>query len=594
MLCVIFACVSWRAARTKSATMDEPSHAMTGWLMLYRRDYRLSPDVPPLWEKWIALASNPNAIHFDAASPQYAEFKVRRNIVAWVVQTLYRTPGNDGLQLVNRARAMALILGVILAALIARWAWELAGPVAAVIATFLYCLDPNFLGHAALAKNDVAGALCYCAAAYAIFRAGRRLTWLNALAVGALIAAGILVKFSGLLMIPVLLLALLFRVLSPTPWLIGARSLAHRNQKALAALLLCTTTAIICYVSLWAAYGFRFNAGPDGRTLDMSVIVDRLRVHQQAADHQTPTSSQIPWQPPLTTRIMLFGERHHLIPQAFAYGFVFVQSGDQGSRDGFILNQRYSGGKWYYFPLAAVLKAPLATTLAAMLAMGIAIAALAGRKPLFADFRGRWAAVAITFPAAIYGIVAMTSQINIGVRHIFPIIPFAFIAISIALARLWQGKGKLILLSLAVLLAAEDASSFPNYIGFFNFILAPHRVQLLSDSNLDWGQDLPLLAAWQHNHPDTPLYFEYFGQCDPAVYGIRYINGPGGYAYGPPPQMPRGDGVLALSASLMQNNYFDDRSKWAVWGLSPQSKPDKILGGSIYLFKLNLPQNGER
>src|SRR5262249_11164016 len=42
---------------------------------------------------------------------------------------------------------------------------------------------------------------------------------------------------------------------------------------------------------------------------------------------------------------------------------------------------------------------------------------------------------------------------------------------------------------------------------------------LLSDSNNDWGQGLPELARWQHQHEGTPLDVWYFGS-DPRVYRL--------------------------------------------------------------------------
>ena len=92
-------------------------------------------------------------------------------MTGWGIRTLYQTPGNDGSP-GRRGRAMALVLGVALAALIGRWAWELGGPVAAVAAAAVYALDPNFLGHAALVKNDVGISLAYLAASYARGRPG--------------------------------------------------------------------------------------------------------------------------------------------------------------------------------------------------------------------------------------------------------------------------------------------------------------------------------------------------------------------------------------------------------------------------------------
>src|SRR5277367_1519647 len=62
ILCVGFASVSWVAASGKSATYDEPLHVATAWLNLWRGDFRLSPDVPPLWEYWIGLPLGKDAM----------------------------------------------------------------------------------------------------------------------------------------------------------------------------------------------------------------------------------------------------------------------------------------------------------------------------------------------------------------------------------------------------------------------------------------------------------------------------------------------------------------------------------------------------
>src|SRR5439155_10617229 len=44
----------------------------------------------------------------------------------------------------------------------------------------------------------------------------------------------------------------------------------------------------------------------------------------------------------------------------------------------------------------------------------------------------------------------------------------------------------------------------------------------LDDSNIDWGQDLPGLAAWQSEHGVRPLALWYFGTDSPAGYGIEW------------------------------------------------------------------------
>jgi hypothetical protein len=139
------------------------------------------------------------------------------------------------------------------------------------------------------------------------------------------------------------------------------------------------------------------------------------------------------------------------------------------------------------------------------------------------------------------------------------------------------------ILILAAALTAETAAAFPNYIAFFNIPCASHRLDLLSDSNLDWGQDLPLVARWQAQNPGTTLYLDYFGLCDPAAYGIRYVNVGQGYVFGPKPVLPTAPGVVAISATNLQQAYGED----PMAELFFTSRPLAILGDSIYLFKFD-------
>ena len=110
------------------------------------------------------------------------------------------------------------LLGVILGAIIAWWAWRLAGAVAAVVATAAFCLDPNFLAHTPLIKNDVAITLMFVGLMAIVWLLGERVTIWRGIAAGLLLGAAITTKFSGILGIPVLMIALCSRALLPQPW----------------------------------------------------------------------------------------------------------------------------------------------------------------------------------------------------------------------------------------------------------------------------------------------------------------------------------------------------------------------------------------
>jgi hypothetical protein len=182
--------------------------------------------------------------------------------------------------------------------------------------------------------------------------------------------------------------------------------------------------------------------------------------------------------------------------------------------------------------------------------------------------------------------VAMAGNLNIGLRHVFPVLPFVDVAVGVGLAQVWNNRRlRLVVILLGVGLATETLAAYPDLISFFNVFSGGERggIRLLGDSNLDWGQDLPLLAEWQRGHPDVPLYLDYFGTCNPAAYGIRYINVPGGYVYGPAPGRAELPGVAAVSATKLQGLFgIDPRYDFARRFVG--RKPVEVLGGTIYLY----------
>jgi 4-amino-4-deoxy-L-arabinose transferase-like glycosyltransferase len=61
-----------------------------------------------------------------------------------------------------------LLLGVLLGALICRWAKDLGGRKAGLLALALYAFDPNCIAHSALITTDVAAVLFIVATLYLV------------------------------------------------------------------------------------------------------------------------------------------------------------------------------------------------------------------------------------------------------------------------------------------------------------------------------------------------------------------------------------------------------------------------------------------
>src|SRR5437764_10023808 len=125
-----------------------------------------------------------------------------------------------------------------------------------------------------------------------------------------------------------------------------------------------------------------------------------------------------------------------------------------------------------------------------------------------------WTILCLLLPASILLISAMASGVNVGLRHIFAVYILAYVGAGVVVGKIWNRHGRRIrwlIGALGVTLAVESFSAFPDYIAYFNFPSGGSRggLALLADSNLDWGQDLPLLATWQREHPATPMYVRY-------------------------------------------------------------------------------------
>ena len=587
-LLVLFAALAFSAERTKSPTVDEPGHLLGAYLRSTIRDFRVDPEDPPLWADWMFLPHGRDALrHIDFDDPSWRQIpQMHWTLTPWWQRTLY-DPANDVESLVQRSRAMALIIGVALGVMIAWYAWRFSGSLAALIATCLFALDPNFLAHAAVVKNDVAATLIFLALAYALWRAGSRLTWTNTLAIALLGGVAMSVKFSGLLAIPIVGVLLLIRaLLLPTPWPIRWRKreklLEKPQHRLLLACLVIAATIPASMLIVWASYGFRYRAIPDGTPMNIALqkalaIKSRIRAAADDPSYQ-PTPQELAATPPgaFVSSILFLSERHAL-PEAWLNGLLFTYHASL-IRPSYLLREIRLTGWWYYFPLAMVFKTPLATLVLALLAIIVA-----ARIPLREiDSSKRWALLCLLVPTAIYFLFALRTNLNIGLRHVLPIYPPIYIAIGCAIASAWRTRMRWvrpITVTLMLILSAETLFAWPDYIAYFNLAAGGPRggIRLLGDSNLDWGQDLKALARWQRAHPDRPIYLRYFGSTEPSKYLHSQRLDPAN------PQWPEKPAVVAISATFLQGLYVPDHMR-PIYETLRRQKPIAVIGGTIYIF----------
>jgi tetratricopeptide (TPR) repeat protein len=123
-------------------------------------------------------------------------------------------------------------------------------------------------------------------------------------------------------------------------------------------------------------------------------------------------------------------------------------------------------------------------------------------------------------------IIAMSSGMNIGVRHILPMYLFLYVLIGGASWILIQKNRRWIsvIVALLVFQAISTSRSYPAYLAYANELWGgPSQVHyLLSDSNSDWGQQLKDVKHYLDQRGIKDCWFIYFaeGVVDASYYGI--------------------------------------------------------------------------
>jgi hypothetical protein len=107
----------------------------------------------------------------------------------------------------------------------------------------------------------------------------------------------------------------------------------------------------------------------------------------------------------------------------------------------------------------------------------------------------------------------------------------------------------------------------PHYLAYFNVLAGgpANGWRHLVDSSLDWGQDLPGLAEWVHNHRQAgePVYVASYGMSDFSYEGIAGEPlAPYYYNHRPRRWQELKPGLYCVGATELQDVYSPFRGAW--------------------------------
>lgn len=144
------------------------------------------------------------------------------------------------------------------------------------------------------------------------------------------------------------------------------------------------------------------------------------------------------------------------------------------------------------------------------------------------------------------------------------------------------GLRRLCVLGLLLWLAAGTVKTYPFYLAYFNELTGGpgNGYKYLTDSNLDWGQDLKGLRVYLHRNGIAMVRLAYFGSVDPRAYGIAYERvRPGEPA----------TGYIAVSATMLTGTFHYPSCEGAFDWLQ-RFRPIAKIGDSIFVYYVSPTQ----
>lgn len=311
----------------------------------------------------------------------------------------------------------------------------------------------------------------------------------------------------------------------------------------------------VCGLVVWGSYCFSTGTIED-RANRAKVQLDELFEWLPASLRTVAVRAPLP-APEFPLGVEIFRENNEIGRKSYLFGEI-------------------SHDSWpYYFPVAVGLKTPLPFLALSLLAIVVAV-----RR-----YRRDWR-VALPIVAVIMIFVSLIpARAGLGVRHVLVIYPLLAISAGAAGAMLLRSRRRVAQIAVVALLlwqGAESAVSHPDYLPYFNQLAGSRPERLLTDSNLDWGQDLLRLQEELRRRKIESFWFKYHGGASVELFDLPHHQ-----------LLPRNfpvNGWIAISRTSMTGVIEVPRSfSWL-----ERYEPVTVVGKGILLYYIDdVPPIGE-
>ncbi len=495
LLLLIHAGLLMWSGYSHSPGTDEPGHLVAGIAIWQKGRYDLYRVNPPL-VKMVAAAP----VVLAGAETEWRNWSDRPGVrSAWQVgRDFMRVNGQQIRWYFALARWACIPICLLGAYVCFRWASEMYGDRAGILALALWCFSPDILGNGAMITPDVGAASFGILAGYQFWKWVRCLTMSSTLLAGLTLGLALLTKSTWIILFPLWpSLWFLSRLTKPTTswlWLRECRSLFFIMLLGLGILNL----------------GYLFT-GSYQRLGDYRFFSSTLAGAQNFSQDRSESGNRF--------HGTLLGQLPVPMPRDFVEGLDLQKHDFEAGKWCYLAGKHQFGGWWYFYVYALIVKLPIGVWLLTLLALWLRIT----RSVSFSVVDE---ALLLLPAVAILAIVSMQTGFTIYLRYLLPAYPLVFIWISSTSLTLQTGTRPVLRWITVVSVfwfANSSLAYFPHSLSYFNeFAGGPQSGHdHLLDGNIDWGQDFWELKHWRHSNPTArPFFLAFYGQTNPSRFGL--------------------------------------------------------------------------
>ncbi len=503
VLLAVFTAQVHCSVRQKSPILHEPLYTYAGYQYLTRGAYRINFDSPPLLKQVAALP----LLSLGLDPMVDPDDNVQKRAHRFVHDN--RRSVED---IVGRARAPFLFFGVLLGIVVFRWATELYGTAAGLLALWLYAFNPALIGQCGFANHDFGLACLSVVSLYACWRLAGRPTVMRAVGTGTVLGCALVTKFSALLLLPTLVVLGLADALVRAG--VGKRLRAVARRAALLAVVMVMAALVV-----WADYGFMTGA------IDVEAyrqVLERLApggVLTRLAAHLPPTVT-LPASPYLEGALL----------QTF-HGWI--------GHINYLFGEVSSKGWWYYYLVTFLFRVPIPV---------FVIGILRAATWRMTDRAHVWSEIWLLAYAVLTIVLFSMSRTQLGERYVLVVYPLLFVFLS-GLAASASGdlgrsavkgtgteapvlafglrRSRVVLAACVVLCLAWYAGAawrtYPDYLTYFNPIAGgPDAGYRKIVEGVDLGQDAAELQRFVAARGISEMKVSCFGCPPPGDLGPAF------------------------------------------------------------------------